>query len=68
MSPVTAYASRPNRTGARASPPRPYGVQLFFIISGFVLALPFARKQVWTGRHACIRQYFARRLTRLEQP
>jgi len=40
-----------------------FGVQLFFIISGFVLALPFA-----AGKKPEMSSYFARRLTRLEPP
>ena len=44
------------------------GVLLFFTISGFVLGLPFAR--VWlSGRpKPSLRQYFLRRLTRIEPP
>lgn len=44
------------------------GVPLFFGISGFILALPFAE---WTlgGRHPVqLKRYFLRRLTRLEPP
>lgn len=45
-----------------------YGVHLFFIISGFVLALPFAGHYL-AGRPAVrLRAYFIRRLTRLEPP
>ena len=39
-----------------------YGVHLFFILSGFILGLPFA-----TGK-VDLRKYYKRRLTRLEPP
>lgn len=45
-----------------------YGVQLFFIISGFVLALPFARYHLEKGPAPRQRAYYLRRLTRLEPP
>jgi peptidoglycan/LPS O-acetylase OafA/YrhL len=45
-----------------------YGVQLFFMISGFVLALPFATHRLSGGRRVQLRAYFLRRLTRLEPP
>lgn len=45
-----------------------YGVQLFFMISGFVLALPFAMHRLADGRPVGLRAYFLRRLTRLEPP
>jgi peptidoglycan/LPS O-acetylase OafA/YrhL len=45
-----------------------YGVQLFFIISGFVLALPFARHRLLNGPRPALRAYYLRRLTRLEPP
>ena len=45
-----------------------YGVQLFFVISGFILALPFA-SHAFNGSPAVkLRLYFLRRLTRLEPP
>jgi peptidoglycan/LPS O-acetylase OafA/YrhL len=46
-----------------------YGVQLFFAISGFILALPFA-KQMISGGPARLRlkDYYLRRLTRIEPP
>ncbi len=47
------------------------GVQLFFMISGFVLALPFARQSVLDeegARKPSLRAYYLRRLTRLEPP
>ena len=45
-----------------------YGVQLFFVISGFVLALPFASHYLCQTRAVSLRAYFLRRLTRLEPP
>lgn len=45
-----------------------YGVQLFFIISGFVLALPFARYRLLGGPRPRLGAYYLRRLTRLEPP
>lgn len=45
-----------------------YGVQLFFMISGFVLALPFANHRLGEGKRVQLRPYFLRRLTRLEPP
>jgi len=44
------------------------GVQLFFLISGFVIALPFAKGHLLNGRLPNLRQYIFRRLTRLEPP
>lgn len=45
-----------------------YGVQLFFVISGFILALPFAEAELLGSRPVSLRRYFTRRLTRLEPP
>jgi peptidoglycan/LPS O-acetylase OafA/YrhL len=45
-----------------------YGVHLFFIISGFVLALPFAAHYLGARPPVKLRAYFIRRLTRLEPP
>ena len=44
------------------------GVQLFFVISGFVIALPFAKGHLLNDRLPSLRQYLFRRLTRLEPP
>lgn len=43
------------------------GVTLFFVISGFVLALPFLRASA-TNSRASVRRYFVRRLRRIEPP
>jgi peptidoglycan/LPS O-acetylase OafA/YrhL len=44
------------------------GVDLFFTISGFVLALPFARQYLGDGGPVALRKYYLRRLTRIEPP
>jgi peptidoglycan/LPS O-acetylase OafA/YrhL len=45
-----------------------FGVQLFFVVSGFVLALPFAKHYLLHGKAISLRKYLARRVTRLEPP
>jgi peptidoglycan/LPS O-acetylase OafA/YrhL len=45
-----------------------YGVDLFFMISGFVLALPFCKQVFHGGKPVDLRQYLWRRVTRLEPP
>jgi len=45
-----------------------FGVQLFFIISGFILAMPFAEQHLSNGPRVRLGRYFVRRLTRLEPP
>lgn len=44
------------------------GVALFFIISGFVLALPFAKQHLDKGPRVSLPAYYLRRVTRLEPP
>ncbi len=44
------------------------GVPLFFVISGFVLSLPFASAHQGGGKTVSLKKYFLRRLTRLEPP
>ncbi len=45
-----------------------YGVQFFFIISGFILALPFASHRIVQTPKVKLSAYYLRRLTRLEPP
>jgi peptidoglycan/LPS O-acetylase OafA/YrhL len=45
-----------------------FGVQLFFIISGFILAAPFAEQHLCGGRAIRLGSYYKRRVTRLEPP
>lgn len=44
------------------------GVLLFFVISGFILAVPFAKRHQRAGQGLSLRRYYLRRLTRLEPP
>jgi peptidoglycan/LPS O-acetylase OafA/YrhL len=44
------------------------GVELFFVISGFILGLPFARHRLTGAPIMRLGTYFYRRLTRLEPP
>lgn len=44
------------------------GVRLFFVISGFVLGLGFARQHFQMGKRVSLQKYFLRRVTRLEPP
>jgi peptidoglycan/LPS O-acetylase OafA/YrhL len=44
------------------------GVELFFAISGFILGVPFATHFLRQGQKVNLKQYFLRRLTRLEPP
>jgi peptidoglycan/LPS O-acetylase OafA/YrhL len=44
------------------------GVQLFFVISGLVVALPFARSAIQGTQRPSLSSYFMRRLTRIEPP
>jgi len=45
-----------------------FGVQIFFVISGFVLALPFARSMMERGEFPSTGMYLLRRVIRLEPP
>lgn len=44
------------------------GVKVFFAISGFILGLPFLRHLFFGGSGIPLKEYFLRRLTRLEPP
>ena len=44
------------------------GVNVFFAISGFILALPFARQRLFGITKVSLKGYYIRRLTRLEPP
>lgn len=44
------------------------GVKLFFVISGFILALPFLESRLNNARPVPLKKYFLRRVTRLEPP
>jgi peptidoglycan/LPS O-acetylase OafA/YrhL len=44
------------------------GVELFFVISGFILGLPFAAHHLKNAARVNLRKYYLRRLTRLEPP
>lgn len=65
--------------GISVAPPRSFwfwdtyehlarGVQLFFVISGFVITMPFALQARNGGPRVSLRAFFVRRLTRLEPP
>ena len=44
------------------------GVELFFVISGFILGVPFASRYLLKTPKVNLKQYYLRRLTRLEPP
>ena len=44
------------------------GVELFFVISGFVLSLPFAKYYLKEEKKVDLKKYFIRRVTRIEPP
>src|SRR6185436_17416816 len=45
-----------------------HGVSFFFMISGFILALPFIKEKMPGGSPVSLKKYYLRRLTRLEPP
>jgi len=44
------------------------GVALFFVLSGFILCLPFAHHYINHGKKVQLKKYYLRRVTRLEPP
>ena len=44
------------------------GVELFFVLSGFILCLPFAHQYINNGKKVLLGKYDLRRVTRLEPP
>jgi peptidoglycan/LPS O-acetylase OafA/YrhL len=44
------------------------GVTLFFMISGFILAVPFLKEKLYGQKTVSLKKYYLRRLTRLEPP
>jgi peptidoglycan/LPS O-acetylase OafA/YrhL len=67
--PAQAYAINANQDWlARLTSHGYYGVQFFFVISGFILALPFAARWLDNSRPVRLSQYYLRRVTRLEPP
>src|SRR5512132_1870569 len=45
-----------------------HGVEVFFVISGFILALPFIQARLVTGERRSAVRFYRRRLSRLEPP
>lgn len=43
-------------------------VEIFFIISGFILGFPFVRQHILKGPKVTLSQFYMRRVTRLEPP
>jgi len=44
------------------------GVSMFFVLSGFILCLPFANQYIQGAKQVSLKKYYLRRLTRLEPP
>lgn len=44
------------------------GVELFFVLSGFILCMPFAHHYINAGKKIMLKKYYMRRVTRLEPP
>lgn len=44
------------------------GIHIFFVLSGFILALPFIKWRNGHGAKVVLKSYYLRRLTRLEPP
>jgi peptidoglycan/LPS O-acetylase OafA/YrhL len=67
-SPLNGYTSLESNSLFRVTQILNVGVPLFFVISGFILSLPFAEACRHTGKPISLKKYFLRRLTRLEPP
>src|SRR3954468_10746698 len=65
---LALYVSTQQRAPLGAAVLGQYGVELFFVISGFILAVPFAMHFLGGGPRVKLSRYFVRRLTRLEPP
>jgi len=44
------------------------GVYLFFVVSGFILCIPFAKAHLYNGNRTTYSNYLVRRISRLEPP
>ena len=44
------------------------GIDIFFFISGFILAIPFLKAYVYNRQKISLKHYYYRRLTRIEPP
>ena len=45
-----------------------YGVSIFFIISGFILSVPFAHQKLLQQKPVNLKEYYLRRISRIEPP
>ncbi|PSR56660.1 hypothetical protein AHMF7605_25775 [Adhaeribacter arboris] len=64
-----AFATPPHEDGIAFWASRGFlGVYIFFVISGFVLALPFASNKLNNTKKIKLTDYYWRRVTRLEPP
>ena len=67
-SPTELYGSNDSVGVAYLASRGTIGVYLFFVISGFILGLPFARQAKNHKPRISLGKYFGRRITRLEPP
>jgi peptidoglycan/LPS O-acetylase OafA/YrhL len=65
---LTHNGAIPNSLGPAVAESAKRGVELFFVISGFILALPFFRSIRENGKMPSLKDYYLRRVTRLEPP